>query len=152
MPTGDSRYQDYFYRNDSTKVLAPVDQAIQLGDGGTGLTAELYAFYSLNRKINLFFSKLKGRSASQLEIRNSSDVMSVPDQFGVKTGFNLQLQRIAFTAGFRYEKVPVEDLIGGSQGFRRAASISSIEPGLIYKMKTSLFTSIPRYRLDVLPG
>src|SRR5258705_5995140 len=28
IPTGDFRYQDYFIRNDSTKVLAPVDQAI----------------------------------------------------------------------------------------------------------------------------
>ena len=54
LPTGDFKYQDYFTRNDSTKVLGPVDQSIQLGDGGTGITAELGAFYSLNRNINLF--------------------------------------------------------------------------------------------------
>ena len=28
LPTGDYKYQDYFVRNDSTKILAPVDQAI----------------------------------------------------------------------------------------------------------------------------
>src|SRR5205085_2475543 len=38
LPTGDYRYQDYFYKNDSVKVLGPVDQSIQLGDGGTGIT------------------------------------------------------------------------------------------------------------------
>ena len=46
IPTGDYRYQDYFYRKDDSTVFAPVDQAIQLGDGGTGITAELNAFYS----------------------------------------------------------------------------------------------------------
>jgi hypothetical protein len=45
LPTADFKYQDYFYRNDSTNALAPVDRAIQPGDGGTGMTAELNAFY-----------------------------------------------------------------------------------------------------------
>ena len=31
LPTGDYRYQDYFIKNDSVKVLGPVDQSIQLG-------------------------------------------------------------------------------------------------------------------------
>ena len=37
FPTGAYNYQDYFYRNDSTKVLAAVNPSIQLGDGGTGI-------------------------------------------------------------------------------------------------------------------
>src|SRR5262249_51649965 len=40
LPTGDYKYQDYFHRNDTTKVLAPVNPSIQLGDGGTGIIAE----------------------------------------------------------------------------------------------------------------
>jgi hypothetical protein len=55
LPTGDFKYQDYFYRKADSTVLAPVDQAIQLGDGGTGITTELSAFYSLGRKINCTF-------------------------------------------------------------------------------------------------
>jgi hypothetical protein len=152
FPTGDFRYQDYFVRNDSTKVLAPVDQAIQLGDGGTGITAELSAFYSLNKTINLFVhgyylvnpreqngvSNLKGRNPTPQEIINSTTVMSVPDQYSFRGGANLQFQRIVLTAGLRYEKVPAKDLIGGNKGFRRAASITSVEPGLTYKMKKTL--------------
>jgi hypothetical protein len=42
------------------------------------------------------------------------------------------------TAALRYEKVPEDDLIGGNKGFRRAASISSVEPGFTYKMKNTL--------------
>jgi hypothetical protein len=166
FPTGDFRYQDYFVRNDSTKVLAPVDQAIQLGDGGTGITAELSAFYSFNNRINVFaygyylnnpreqngVSNLKGRNASPTEISNSTTVMSVPDQYSFRGGANFQFQKIVLTAGLRYEKVPVKDLIGGSKGFRRAASITSVEPGVTYKMKKTLafvYIGVP-FKRDII--
>ena len=35
LPTGDYRFQDYFYKT-SGRVLAPVNPTLQLGDGGTG--------------------------------------------------------------------------------------------------------------------
>lgn len=149
LPTGNYEYQDYFVRNDSTKILAPVDQAIQLGDGGTGITTELSAFYSINRSINLYVqgyylvnprdqngvSNLKGRSPTPQQIKNNTTVMSVPDQCSLRGGVNFQVQRFVLTTGVRYEKVPVNDLIGGNKGFRRAASITSLEPGASYKMK-----------------
>ena len=152
FPTGDFRYQDYFTRNDSTKVLAPVDQSIQLGDGGTGITTELSAFYSLTKTINIFVygfylinpreqngvSNLKGRNPSALEIKNNTTVMSVPDQYSFRGGANLKFQKIVLTASLRYEKVPIKDLIGGNKGFRRAASITSVEPGVTYIMKNTL--------------
>jgi predicted porin len=56
LPTGDYRYQDFFYKNDSTTVLGPVDQSIQLGDGGTGLTTEINAYYNFSRKVSVYGS------------------------------------------------------------------------------------------------
>ncbi|HEV8270782.1 MAG TPA: hypothetical protein VGQ04_05710, partial [Chitinophagaceae bacterium] len=152
LPTGDFKYQDYFYRKADSTVLAPVDQAIQLGDGGTGITTELSAFYSLGRKINLYFqgfylinpreqngvSNLKGRAPTRDQTANNTTVMSVPDQYSLRGGANFQFQKIILTAGLRYEKVPENDLIGGNKGFRRAATIASVEPGITYKMKNSL--------------
>ena len=152
LPTGDYKYQDYFFRNDSTKVLAPVDQAIQLGDGGTGITSELSAFYSLNNSIHLFMnayylvnpreqngvSNLKGRNPTTAEIANNTTVMSVPDQYSLRGGADLQFQKIIISAAIRYESVPVNDLIGGNKGFRRAASIASFEPGLTYRVQNTL--------------
>jgi len=151
LPTGDYKYQDYFVRNDTTKILAPVDQAIQLGDGGTGITTELSAFYALSKMFNVYVqgyylinpreqngtSNLKGRNASPPQVANNTTVMSVPDQYSLRAGANLQTQKMVLTAGIRYEVVPENDLIGGNKGFRRAASISSVEPGLTYKMKSS---------------
>jgi len=49
LPTGDYRYQDYFHKNDSLKILGPVDQSIQLGDGGTGITLEANSFMHFQR-------------------------------------------------------------------------------------------------------
>ena len=160
LPTGDFRYEDYFYRNDSIKVMAPVDQAIQLGDGGTGITAELSAFYSVTRSINVFaygyyllnpreqngVSNLKGKAPTPAEIKNNTTVMSVPDQYTVRVGGNWQYQQIILTAAMRYEKVPVNDLIGGNKGFRRAATSTSLEPGLSYSMNKTwayMYVGIP---------
>jgi len=152
LPTGDYKYQDYFFRNDTTKVLAPVDQAIQLGDGGTGITFDVNAFYSLNKSVDLFFSgycltnpreqngvsNLKGRNPTALEIANNTTVMSVPDQYNLRVGANFQFQKFFVSASVRYERVPVNDLVGGNKGFRRAASITSLEPGVTYKMQRIL--------------
>jgi len=152
LPTGDFSYQDYFVRNDSTKVLAPVDQAIQLGDGGTGITAELSAFYNLMDWMNVYFygfylanpreqngvSNLKGRNATQVQINNNTTVMSVPDQYTIRSGADFLYNRFILSVGLRYEKVTVTDLIGGNKGFRRAASISSFESGINYRIKKSL--------------
>lgn len=149
LPTGDFRYQDYFFRNDSTKVLAPVDPAIQLGDGGTGITTEVYAFYSFVKTVHVFMSgyhlmnpreqngisNLKGRNPSSIEIINNTTVMSVPDQYTLRGGINLEFQQIIFTAALRYEKLPVKDLVGGNKGFRRATSVASLEPGITYQAK-----------------
>ena len=155
LPTGDYKYQDYFHRRTSSggdsTVLAPVDQAIQLGDGGTGVTVELNAFYSISRKINLYAqtfylinpreqngtSNLKGRVAGSGPIANNTTVMSVPDQLSLRGGANIQLSRIVLNGGIRYEKVPENDIIGGDKGFRRAASITSVESGITYKMKNA---------------
>lgn len=54
LPTGDYKYTDFFYRNDTTSVLGPVDQSIQLGDGGTGFTTEINAYYNFTRNIGVY--------------------------------------------------------------------------------------------------
>lgn len=158
LPTGDYRYQDYFYKNDSTKVLGPVDQSIQLGDGGTGVTAELNAFYRVGKSVNVYanayylsnpreqngVSTARGGIASPSAVANGSDVMSVPDQYMVRLGAQLPVDRFSFSAGMRMECVPAKDLIGGSNGFRRPGYVLSAEPVVAYHLKkTQLYISVP---------
>ena len=149
LPTGDYKYQDLFYRNDSTSVLGPVDQSIQLGDGGTGLTTEMNAYYNFSNKIGVygnFYYLLnpreqngtltsRGATPTAANIANGSFVMSVPDQFMIRAGVNLKFNRASASIGIRQEVLPAKDLIGGSNGFRRPGYIISAEPGFSYEFK-----------------
>jgi hypothetical protein len=153
--TGDYKYQDYFYRNDSTKVLSAVNPSIQLGDGGTGIITELNLFYLLNpaRTISLYgnFYYLTnpreqngtaftaGRIPARIDSLANSFVVSVPDQYSLRAGLNFNIKDWAFSIGLRDEGIPVHDLFGGSEGLRKPGYNVSIEPGIVYKMKKTAF-------------
>jgi hypothetical protein len=158
LPTGDYKYQDYFYRNDSTKLLSPVNPSIQLGDGGTGLITELNGFYMLSSSISFYgnFYYLinprdqngtqftAGRIPSAMAVRSGGVELSVPDIYAIRAGANFNLNKWAFVTGIRDEGSPVHDLIGKSNGARRPGYNLSVEPGLIYKMKkATIYTYVP---------
>jgi hypothetical protein len=158
LPTGNDNVQDYFKTSDSTKTYGPVDQSIQLGDGGTGLTLEINAFYNFSKKVgvygNFFYlsspvnqngvSNAHGGPVSASSIANGSNIMSVPDQYLVRAGVNMQFNRLFVSAGLRDDCLPVHDLIGGSDGFRRPGYIISAEPGMTYVFpKVSLYAYVP---------
>ncbi len=169
LPTGDYKYQDYFF-NDSSKSLGPVDQSIQLGDGGTGLTAEVNAFYNFGKNIsayaNTFYlfnpreqngvSTARGGVSSPASIQYGSNVMSVPDQYLVRAGINVRQHNISLSAGMRLEGLPAKDVFGGSEGFRRPGYIVSAEPGVSYnKEKITVYAYVPvaveRNRVQSVP-
>ncbi len=149
LPTGDYKYQDFFHKNDSTYLLGPVDQSIQLGDGGTGFTAEINAYYNFSKHIsaygNLYYlanpreqngtSTARGGVASQANILYGSSTMSVPDQYMLRGGINFSAKNLTLSLGARDECLPVHDLIGKSGGFRRPGYIISAEPGINYNFK-----------------
>ncbi len=67
--------------------------------------------------------------------RPSEAIMSVSDQYLARVGIARPLpytRRFAFTIGWRIEGVPVRDLIGKSNGFRRPGYAMSVESGLQY--------------------
>ena len=153
LPTGDYKYQDYFYRNDSTRVLSAVNAAIQLGDGGTGLTTEINTFYFFNSKRTVGFygnfyylinprdingtQYTQGRPLDLYLLRIGAYENSVPDIYSYRVGFDLNLKHWAFSVGLRDEGSPVRDLIGENDGSRRAGYTLSAEPGVIYKFKNT---------------
>jgi hypothetical protein len=160
LPTGDYKYQDYFYRNDTTKVLSAVNPSIQLGDGGTGIITELNMFYALNaaRTFSLYgnFYYLinpreqngtaftAGKIPPRIDSLANNIILSVPDQFSIRAGVNFNLKNWSFSAGIRNEGSPVKDLVGGSEGVRRAGHNLSVEPGILYKMKKiSVYAYVP---------
>jgi hypothetical protein len=71
--------------------------------------------------------------------------MSVPDQFSSRIAVNYSVSETSNVAvGGRYEGVPVNDVFGGSAGFRRPGNILSIEPQYSYMKKNlTLNLSVP---------
>lgn len=158
LPTGNFNYLDYFYKKPDSSILGPVDQSIQPGDGGTGVTFELNSFYNFNHQIGLygsFFylsnprevngtSTSRGSAASATAKKYNTDVMSVPDLYMVRGGVSYMINRYTISGGVRIEGLPSEDLIGGSRGFRRPGYIVSAEPTITYVAKKAIiYLAVP---------
>jgi hypothetical protein len=160
LPTGNYNYQDYFYKKADSSVLAPVDQSIQPGDGGTGISFEMNGYYNFKPKIgvyaNIFYlcnprevngtSTARGGTPSATAKKYNTDVMSVPDQFMARAGAGYTVKKFTFSGGIRIEGLPSGDLIGGDRGFRRPGYIISAEPSVTYQSlskKTSIILAVP---------
>jgi len=158
LPTGDNTYEDYFYKNDSTRILAPVNASIALGDGGTGIITEINTFYVLNKTISFYgnfyylmnprdqggASTTTWKTPTALELKTTAAVYSVPDLYSVRAGLYINFAKVSLSAGFRDEAVPFSDLFGGVNGRRRPGYNLSFEPGIIYKIKnSSIYVYLP---------
>jgi hypothetical protein len=158
LPTGNPNYQDYFYKKPDSLVLGPVDQSIQPGDGGTGITGELNAFYNFSHKVGVYAngfylmnprevnatSTARGGTPSATAKKYNTDVMSVPDLYMARGGAAVMVNAFTFSGGLRIEGLPSSDLVGGSRGFRRPGYIISGEPSITYATKkVSLNLSVP---------
>jgi hypothetical protein len=135
LPTGNSDIEDTFHRrsvNGSDSLITrPVDQSIQLGDGGWGINVETQGFRSLFKNGALYFNGFY-----LLNPRGENSVgHSVADQYAARLGLNYTvLPKTGISAGLggRLEGVPSEDLIGNNDGRRRPGYIISVEPSVSY--------------------
>lgn len=163
FPTGDYKYQDYFHKLNSqgadSAVLGPVDQSIQLGDGGTGLSIELNGYYNITPRTgfygNIYYlvnpreqngvSTARGGNTSSTAIRYFTSTMSVPDQFMFRAGAAfLATKKLNVSGGIRIEGIPSSDLIGGDKGFRRPGYVISAEPTINYMTRNAgFYISVP---------
>lgn len=117
-----------------------VDQSIQPGDGGWGVMLDAQAF----QRIRHSGFALYGSASYLINPRNTNGVptfrsglgegvMSVADQYVARVGTsysNKDWKGIGVTFGGRLEGVPVYDLVGSSDGFRRPGYAISAEPGV----------------------
>lgn len=161
LPTSDYKYQDYFHKSvasGDSVILGPVDQSIQLGDGGTGISVELNGYHNISPRTALYgnfyylinpreqngVSTARGGIASATSIKYFFNTMSVPDQYMVRTGASYMTSKFTFAGGLRIEGIPSSDLIGGDKGFRRPGYIISAEPVISYMTKkANFYLSVP---------
>lgn len=154
LATGDYKYQDYFPISATAKELRTVDQSIQLGDGGTGFTTEANMYYNFSHRAGVYgnvyylFNPREQNGVPTFRSNVNEAIMSVPDQYMARGGFNYALggkmKQVSFALGGRLEGIPVKDIIGGSEGFRRPGYVVSIEPAINLSTKKGIFyVSLP---------
>lgn len=145
--SGDYRAQDEFYNQGDHKdqtILSGVDQSIQPGDGGYGVTLDMQGYHTLSNGVvisaNLYYLS-NPREYYTLETRGRSRDFSVPDQYAARLGALVMtpIHGLFFYGGGRLEGVPSSDLIGGDEGFRRPGYAISLEPGLTYGIRNTAF-------------
>ncbi|MEP6778070.1 MAG: hypothetical protein ABI944_06415 [Chthoniobacterales bacterium] len=156
LPTGDYNAKDFSYRANGP-VLRPVDPAIQPGDGGLGIVTAISGFQKLFKNTYAYLQGIylinpRELNGTQQPTGDEPDFTlgergyifnSVPDQYLGRAGLGYLLwpkMGLSLTLGARVEGVPVEDLVGGSDGWRNAGYALSIEPGLTVSKGNFSFT------------
>lgn len=147
LPTGNSDVKDDFHKRkkdggDST-VRQPVDQSIQLGDGGIGITIENQSYLQVSNKVSLYFSGFymftpqAHNNTAKSTTPSITQYYSIADQFAARLGASVFFNKagIAASLGGRIEGVPAIDLVGSSWGFRRPGYIVSADPALAFFYK-----------------
>lgn len=148
-PTGDSNVQDVFPNANGTDArMRPVDQSIQLGDSGWGLNINFEAFTQLGPIMvfgsggYLFNPQNKNDTLSPPALLNPVGPQAVDERFRYNTisdsylwraGVGSALPKVpgaGLSLALRMEGVPVTDLLGDSEGFRRPGYYLSLEPGV----------------------
>lgn len=140
LPTGESNAKDVFHTT-AGPVYRNVDQSIQPGDGGWGVTIELSGYrrlgegWSLYGEANYLFNPRETNGTRTTSSDPVTMFNSVPDQYLARLGATWAVPAVrGLTAalGGRWEGVPSSDLIGGSEGFRRPGYVISVEPTLTW--------------------
>jgi hypothetical protein len=156
LPTGQYGSSSTFYNVglNGTEELRPVDQSIQPGDGGFGITLGFQGFKQLGARLSVYGSGFYLSNPKELNgtrtfretlspILKNESIMSVTDQYSLSAGFSYAFfePSLSFSLGGRFEGVPVKDMIGGILGFRRPGMAGSLDTGVMF-MKDQLMFSL----------
>jgi hypothetical protein len=130
-------------------VKATADQSMQPGDGGWGFVLGSQAYKSLWHRSNIYaqgqylFNPRNTNGVASFRSQPGQSVLSVTDQYLFRTGVSQGVPKVrglAFSIGVRGEGVPVRDLIGDSDGFRRPGAIISLDPGVMYDFHRTIIS------------
>jgi len=141
MPTGKSNSTGDAVDAKGNPVVATADQSIQAGDKGWGFSIDTQMYRPVWFRFMAYFSAsylfnpMDTNNVNTFRTRPGETVFSISDQYLVRGGLAHAIPKIpglVVTMGGRWEGVPVRDLIGKSNGFRRPGYAISGDPGFLY--------------------
>lgn len=130
-------------------IKATADQSMQPGDGGWGFVLGTLGYKSLWQGSDLYgegqylFNPENTSNVPTFRSQPGQSVMSVTDQYLFRAGLSQgvpKLRGLAVSLGIRGEGVPVRDLLGDSDGFRRPGFILSLDPGFMYNFRSTVLS------------
>jgi len=146
-PTGTHTATDYNWLANGDSTRAPVDQSVQLGDGGWGLVLKAEGFRRIRGRSFVYASgeylattKEKTRVPSP---RSPQQMHAVPDVYSVRAGATtvvLPNHGVTLSLGMRQDATTKADLFGGKDlSFRRPAIVGYVDPGLSWTRGSNTF-------------
>jgi hypothetical protein len=138
-----------------------VDQAIQPGDGGIGISVEVQGYKRLHKGLYGFANGyylfnpresngtyksaptvVKDQNGNVLGTLYGYNVYASPDQFFVRAGVMtsvLKSKNLVLSLAARMEGIPVYDVFGGNAAYRRPGYVVAAEPGVTYRAGKHIF-------------
>lgn len=144
-----------------------VDQAIQPGDGGIGVSVELQGFKQLYKGVYgfangyyLFNPKesngtyksaptvVTDKNGNVLGTLYGYNVYACPDQYFARAGFMgsiLKSKSLTLSLAGRFEGIPAYDAFGGQAAYRRPGYVVAVESGVSYRRGKHSFSLFVPY-------
>jgi hypothetical protein len=152
FPTGDDRATADYYTSNGQVLIRPVDVAAQPGDGGWGIFLDLQGFQKVVKNLYAYMSGFylinpRDQNGTERPSPLSTAVNSVPDQYLGRAGLSYNIWPkfgLSVALGGRIDGIPVNDLVGGNDGFRRAGYAIYLDPGVNWAFgKNTLSVNVP---------
>jgi hypothetical protein len=144
--SGNNGVVDNFFLAGGAVTKNPVDQSIQLGDGGVGIIFQLQAYRKLVGSASGYvygWYLLTPREKTGVASPLAGAPLSVPDVYSFRSGISTALwreHRISASLGPRIDGIPLRDFVGGSSGFRRPGYSLYLDPGIVVTAKRSTWS------------
>jgi len=144
--SGNNGVVDNFFLADGSVTKNPVDQSIQLGDGGVGMIFQLQAYRKLAGGASGYiygWYLLTPREKTSVSSPLAGVPLSVPDVYSFRSGVSTALWRrrgVSASLGPRLDGIPLRDFIGGSSGFRRPGYSLYLDPGIVVTSRRSTWS------------
>jgi hypothetical protein len=144
--SGNNGVIDNFFLAGGAVTKNPVDQSIQLGDGGVGVIFQLQGYRKLGGRASGYvygWYLLTPREKTDVASPLAGVPLSVPDVYSVRSGVSAALWRsrgISASLGPRIDGIPLRDFVGASGGFRRPGYSLYLDPGVVVTAKRSTWS------------
>ena len=135
--SGNNGVIDNYFLADGSATKNPVDQSIQLGDGGVGMIFQLQAYRKIAGGASGYlygWYLLTPREKTGIASPLVGVPLSVPDVYSFRSGISTALWRrrgISTSLGPRLDGIPLRDFAGSSGGFRRPGYSLYLDPGIV---------------------